>query len=209
MNTGIDTNQLEGLFTVSFLDFARAARDLTPDSRLWSVLAIFKENARSYGLPSADIFQAVYDDPTGAEYWRGWIDIPEITVEEFVNMFSVHTASEFSETLDPQSSGYGRSIVEKYLANRDSLIIALKDAASAPDIANALKLEGNVEALSQLETYSDPALEWAQGKNYRLTKVLRNTRLNLKETLTWLADNTNRLLLPKSFIDWWKASQKG
>ena len=97
-------NKDNSLSKDDFLNRIKTAHVLRPENRLYSVLAMFKENLRYRFFRSQEIFEYAYGDPTGAEYWRGWFDKPGLTVETFARLLATQTAAEYADNLDQEKS---------------------------------------------------------------------------------------------------------
>jgi hypothetical protein len=178
-----------------FLDMIRAGHDLPSEERLYFVLSAIKENLRYHHWPSREVFKTVLDDPKGSEYWRGWFDMPGLTVEKFADLLAIHAAAEFAD--DAQLNKDDQTPLEIYQARKETVIMALQEAAEM----NALEFEGDIDALlSMKRSYAFQGWVLKDKAIKSLTKV----KIYPRDTLGWFAACPERKdLVPGSLKAWW------
>jgi len=195
-------NKDNSLSKDDFLNRIKTAHVLRPENRLYSVLAMFKENLRYRFFRSQEIFEYAYGDPTGAEYWRGWFEKPGLTVETFARLLATQTAAEYADNLDQEKKF---SPVEMFSASRDKIILMLRKAAEM----ECLKFKGELDALLGMRVGNEVSLGlvWitnAQGCSQ--PKTLDQVKVYPSQTIKWFADSFERAeLLPESLRSWWAA----
>jgi pyrimidine deaminase RibD-like protein len=187
-----------------FLDIAKALSGETPDEQLGSISYLFEKNLERRRCSSSEIFEAVYGDSTGREYWRGWFYQPSMTVREFVDLIALQAATEYYDI-----HGEGSKATEKLTHTRRDLTIYLREAAEM----DILVFKGDVEALKWFTGVMNGV--WYFTKNPGSVfanphiKTLEDVKIGPLDTLRWFADNPERSpLLPKSLRDWY-GSQLG
>lgn len=96
--------------------------ELSPENRLFLIRSKFRENLLFHYCSSEEIFRAVYGDPRGAEYWRGWFDKAGLTVPEFAELMGIHVAGEYSDKNPP-----GKDLLISREATRGKVVKVLQD----------------------------------------------------------------------------------
>lgn len=183
-----------------FLNRIKAAHDLRPEDRLYSVMAMLKENLGHRFLRSQEIFEYAYDDPAGAEYWRGWFDKPGLTVEAFARLLATHTAAEYADNLGQEKPPRP---IEMYSASREKIILTLREAAEM----ECLKFKGELDVLLGMRAGNEVSLGLAwitNSQGYSQPKTLDQVKVYPRQTIKWFADCPERAeLLPESLRIWW------
>lgn len=218
-------NKVEPDKAPGLLALAKESLCLNPGDRLWALLALFKDNFQcDHGFSPEQIFQAAYDDSSGNDYWRGWLEQPGLTIAQFVHLLSVHKTAEQgflcrkagkdchtdcqipsislsteNQDLDPfqplLSSFVSIETCSEYVAHREKLLGLLRIAAEM----TTLQFKGDTAAL----------LKYAKGREIfydrhdRKVKTLSDAKVNPRETILWLAGAPERAyLLPGSLQAW-------
>lgn len=195
------------------------SKELLPASKyLYFIRDQFRENLKFHYCSSNQIFQAACDDPNGFAYWQGWFNKLRLTVEDFARLLAIHGAVEYSDTcvghkdcvlkdqtgtqIKPQ-----RASLEFYKIRREKVISILLEASKMDKASDALRFEGEVDALKAKNADVMIAHGWVRegDKLWSLTKV----DLYPHSTLEWFVAVPERAeLLPKSLCVWWTNSKR-
>jgi hypothetical protein len=181
------------------------------ENRLYSVLAQFRDNLTTCCQSSLEIFRTNYTDPSGSEYWRGWLDMPILSVVHLSDLLAIHKANEEADTNaegftlryndegKPFHVSLSVATQQKYDAARRKVLEALRAAAKGEASFfrgdNALLREMNDGELFQ---------GWKYGPlpTYQ-TRPLTDVNLNPREAFEWFASKSIYAdRLPKSLNDW-------
>ena len=182
----------------NFLGMVRAARELKTGNQLNTVLGMFKENFKYQYCKSTEIFQALFDDPTGAEYWRGWFAKPSLTVEAFTRLLATHTAVEYADKISKDAP----PPMDKYYSSRKSIILTLRETAEM----KCLPFIGELDALLGMKAGNiQLGVTWiTNAKGVSKPKTLDQVRVYPLQTLQWFTDSPEHTeLLPESLRLWW------
>ena len=182
----------------------------------------FRENLKFDYVRSNQIFQVAFDDPNGFAYWHSWFENISITVEDFSCLLAIHAAAEHSDICkdhkdckiclnddQPCTPEKRRSVSLKfYESRRKNVISILLETAKMPRASDALKFEGEVDALKVNKAEAMIAHGWVRegDKLWSLKKV----HLYPLDTLEWFVAVPQRAeLLPKSLCAWWASAEQG
>lgn len=196
-----------------------------PGRTLYRVRACVKDNLRRPAGKTETIkkiFQDNYNDPAGAEYWRGWFDQPNLSVLHFVKLLGIHGAADYAAEIkskieEPDNKkfqGFGQdyalkgypSPMQKDMAIRKEVIELLQEAAKTARLRKLLEIEGDPkEGLQALLRITPDSMEMGRFWDRRDNKQRSLTQvwLNPRETLRWFAECPERaVLLPESLLAW-------
>ena len=184
----------------NFDDSIEIARELSREDQSDAVLKLFKENIYNCYCSSAEIFQGVYKDPTGAEYWQGWFDKRYLTVDKFARLSATHRAVECGDKCNNDTP----HPTEKYSTNRDDINLRILLGAEEKD----LNFWGDTDALLINKENRDKIIDrrTREGRIYDDGEInsLDKVKCLPREILKWFAGNRERArLLPESLLDWW------
>lgn len=185
---------------VDFFGKLKVVRKLNQEQKLYATLGAFKENLKCRYCKSAEIFEVVYDDPAGTEYWLGWFDKPALTLEVFTSLLATHMVAEHADNLAPEKP---YDPIEMYSASRDIIKRILHDMAKM----KGLKFKIELDAMSDMRAGNEVLLleEWiTDAQGYRQPKTVDQRQVHPRQAMKCIAEYPGRAeLLPESLCNWW------
>jgi len=174
-----------------------AHEQLTKPQLLYYTRNAFRENLKSRLRTSSEIFQDIYEDPSGAEYWRGWFDSLDMTVADFAHLLAIHLESDAIDKYEQKKDIPSRPIAI-YENRRKEILLILQKAAKM----KALKFEGETDALLEMNTTAIVSGGMWTSKNN--VKYLSQAIIYPPDTLKWFVKVPERaVLLPASLREWY------
>lgn len=190
----------ENKIRVDFLNRLKYVQDLRIENRLYSVMAMMRENLRYQFVKTQEIFRAAFDDSSGAEYWQCWFDKPGLTIETFARLIATHKSAEYADNISQNKSP---SPMEMFSANREKIILTLREAAEM----ESLTFKGELDALLRIRRSIEVFLGivWVDGsQGYSRIKTLSQVKIYPRQAINWFMESRERAdLLPDSLRSWW------